>query len=60
MIELWNCEGVKQTELVKKLKNVYKKDAVDKSIVSRWLNRIRDDNSQENDSNVMTPCKFPD
>ena len=39
---------------------LYKEDAVDQSNVSRWLKRLRDDNSQENGSNVMTPCKFLD
>ena len=42
VIEFWNCEGVNQTELVQKLKNVYEEDAVDQSYVSRWLNRLRD------------------
>ena len=33
-----NCEGLNQTEIVQKLKNVYKHDAVDQSNVSRGLN----------------------
>ena len=39
---------------------MYKGDAVDQSNVSRWLKRLRDDNSQENDGSVMPPCKFVD
>ena len=35
-------------------------DTVDQSNVSRWLKRLSDDNSQENDGNFMTPCKFLD
>ena len=34
VIEFLNREGVNQTELVQKLKNVYKEDAVDQSYVS--------------------------
>ena len=60
VIEFLNCEGVNQTEIVQRLKNVYKEDALDQSNVSRWLKRLRDDNSQENDGNVMTPCKSLD
>ena len=39
---------------------MYKDDAVDQSNVNPWLKHHRDDNSQENDRNVMTPCKFMD
>ena len=53
VVEFWNCESINQTEIVQKLKNVYKEDAVDQSNVHRWLKRLRDDNLQENDGNVM-------
>ena len=53
-IEFLNCEGVNQTEIVKKWKNVYKEDSVDQSNVSRWLKRLKDDNSHSNDGILTT------
>ena len=40
------------------LKNVYTENAVDQLNVSPWLKHLWHDNSQENDGNVMTPCKY--
>ena len=35
VVEVLNCEGVNQTDLIQKLKNVYNEVAVDQSNVSR-------------------------
>ena len=39
-VEFFNSESVNQTEIVQKLKNVYKEDAVDHFNVSLWLKRL--------------------
>ena len=59
-IEFLRCEDLSQVEIVKRLKNVYKDEALNQPNVSRWLSRLREDNPSENNTEMWTPCNTLD
>ena len=58
VIEFLHHEGIKEAEIVERLKKVYKDKALSRATVWRWLDRFKSSvlNEDSDEENIPLPC----